>query len=269
MAKIVLEIKTDGKITRQEVYSGPAGWKEFTAEHFILWASAMCSGLQSLDAKSILAAMLYKMPRKVFFKVLDKKERVRLSFAIDFLFKKNGLQQWLLPSIVYRLKKYYGPKSRLSNITAEEFTLCEHCYEQFDITKKIDYLEMLAAILYRPRRWFNIDNDLRQALTINSTEARALKFKKLPDRLKWSIYLNYEGCRNFIIDNNPEIFKKGDGSPGPKSLTPWSKIVQNGAGGIFGTLQETEKSNAHKFLSELNTRMKEKKAADQNSNNHG
>lgn len=259
MATIEKQVIKDGILVSTESFTGPSGWHDLTREHLIFWASAMCSGVTALRAKVILAALLYEIPAKTLTTVLDRKERFRLSLSIGFLFKRNQLHRWLLPKFSFRMRTYHGPKSRLSNITALEFSLCELCYEQFDRTKRIEWLEMLAAILFRPKRWFGIDDDIRQALTTNSTEARAIRFRKLPERIKWAIYLNYEGCRNYIIDNNKEIFKKGEPGNAPAKLTPWSKIVQSGAGGIFGTLTETERSNAHKFLSELNTRLKEKK----------
>lgn len=257
MATIEIEKVKNGQVIRNKVYSGPSKWEDINRYHLISWASTMCSDAKVLVAKKVLAARLYKISRHTLSKVLSKKDQYRLSLSIGFLFGINQLHHWVIPFFYFRFRKYYGPKNKLSNLTAEEFTLCEFCYEQFDLTKDVKYLNHLTAILYRSRRWFNIDNDLRAGLKTLSFEKRALRFAKLPDRLRYAIYLNYEGCRNFIIKNNPEIFKKGKGAgKGPK-ITPWSRIVQSGAGGIFGTLQETEKSNIHKFLSELNARLKE------------
>lgn len=259
MATIEIEKIKNGKVIRNKVYSGPSKWEEMNKQHLITWASTMCSDLKVLVAKKVLAAQLYKISSHTLAKVLGKKDQFRLSLSIGFLFGENRLHQWVMPSFWFRFKKYYGPKSKLSNLTAEEFTLCEFCYEQFELKGSVKYLDHLAAILYRPRRWFNIDNDIRTDLRTISYEKRAVRFAKLPNRMRYAIYLNYEGCRNFIIKNNPEIFKKekGKGSAKEPKVTPWSRIVQNGAGGIFGTLKETEKSNVHKFLSELNARLKE------------
>lgn len=256
MGKISFETYKDDQLIKVETFTGPGNWKEMKKEHLILWAATMASSLTTLKAKQLLAAMLYAIPRKVFSKVFGEKERVKLSFAIRFLFKKNQLIAWLIPSFWFGLRKYHGPKDRLSNLTAEEFGLCELCYENFDKTKDKGYLDALAAILYRPRRYFGIDDDIRKPLTHYSREKRAKRFKKLPDHIRWSVYLNYEGCRNLIIALHKEVFKKA--APGA-TVKPasWAKVVQGAAGGIFGTLRETERSNVYKFLSELNDRLKE------------
>jgi len=256
MATIYLERNTGDKVVRVDQYTGPANWREMNKQHLILWASAMCSSVRSLDAMIILAGMLYKINLEVLCKVIKRKDQVRLARSISFLLKKNQLTAWLIPCFWFKFKKYHGPKDKLSNLTAEEFGLCELCYEHFELTRDKGYLDALVAILYRPRRWKNIDDDIRVPLTSYAREKRTERFKQLPDRIRWSVYLNYEGCRNFIIASHREVFKKS--SPGaPSKPTSWAKVVQSAAGGIFGTLKETEKSNIHKFLSELNDRLKE------------
>ncbi|WP_343524394.1 hypothetical protein [Pedobacter sp.] len=253
MEEIVLTV-TRGGNSVNSVYSGPANWKQMQKEHLMMWASAMCSNLVTQKAKIILAALLFKIPKHVLINVLPRHERIRLSFKINFLFKKNELSAWLIPSFWFGFRKYYGPKNKLSNLTTEEFGLCELCWENFQLTKDQGFLDVLIAILYRPRRFFAIDDDIRQPLRNYSREIRTRRFKKLSEKMRWSVYLNYEGCRNYITGTYKQVFKSAD--PGEQAKpASWTKVVQSAAGGIFGNLKETEKSNVHKFLSELNDRL--------------
>lgn len=181
-----IDITIRGKLT---TYTGPASFREMEKKHLLMWAATMCSNLTTQKAKNILVGMLYGIPE---IPEIPEHLKLMMSWKIKFLFKKNELSTWLIPAFYFRFRKYYGPKSKLSNINAEEFSLCELCYEKFQETKDIAFIDALAAILYRPRRFFDIDDDIRMPLRAYSREIRTKKFKKISEKMRWSIYLNYE-----------------------------------------------------------------------------
>lgn len=261
MNKIELEINNQaGSLIYQKVHQAPAKWDELTKDQLLLLAATMGSKLIFKDARNILAILLYKVPVRLV-KHLNSLSLDDIGDTISFLFKKNTLNNWLIEAFRHRLFKYYGPKKQLSNITVDEYILTERCYEQFGNTKNAEYLDTLAAILYRPKRFSDIDNDIRRQLTAYGYIKRAKRFKSLPLRLKYAIYLNYEGCRNYIIENNKDVFTPGKstGKQEKQSLTPWADIVSSSAPGAFGTIKETKAANLHEFLKKLGATIREAK----------
>lgn len=265
MHKLDLEILTkDGAVIYNCRHEAPSQWKEMSKKHLMLWASVMCSTLDLKLAKSILSFLFYGIPSRLT-RHIPKSRCIVLLQSIGFLFNRNGLDKWLIPKFWHGLQLYYGPKDKLSNITVEEFKYCEYCYEKFDETKDLAYLNTLCAILYRPRRWFGIKDDIRSEFTINGYEKRTRRFEKLKPVLTWAIYLNYEGCRNFIIRKNKDVFESSPSTGGRSiKITPWAKIIENAANGAFGHYEQTEKANAHKFLSKLGQQIKDFKESEHN-----
>lgn len=253
-----------GKVVYHQLHRAPDSWKELTREDLLLWASLMYSGIKLKDARIMLAALLFRIPEDLF-RCIKRSMAAKLGEEMSYLFSKNGLNNWLIPHFRYRFQRYYGPKSRLVNLTVDEFGKCEECYEKFNHSKNIEYLDTLTAILYRPRRFFGINDDIRATLTTYGYVNRSKRFRKLPNGLKTAVYLNYEGCRNYLHLKYKEIFVQGPAgkSTGRPEITPWLKIIETGAGDIFGPMDSTENANLHKFLSRLNARILEAKKIDE------
>lgn len=262
-AQIIIE-NAAGIETYNQLHTAPASWKEMTREHLLQWASVMGSKLRVDAAKVQLASRMFGIPKKQFA-FIKESDTWPLSEAVGFLLKKNMLSNWLIPAIWHRLFKYYGPKNKLANLTIHEYKLCEHCYESYGATANIEYLDTLVAILYRPQRFFHIDDDIRVKLTNYGYVKRAKRFKKLHLGLKYAIYLNYEGCRNCLHQAYPDVFIKGGKVVKNKKpqITPWPKIIESAANDIFGPLSTTETTNLHTFLSRLGTRIKDQRELDE------
>jgi len=250
-----------GATLYRNTHTAPASWEEMTRKHLLIWAASLSSSLTIELASRVMAAMLYGIPQKLFICIPDNAAD-DLVKSVKFLFGKNTLTNWLIPSIWRGFFKYHGPKTGLANVTIHEFGLCEHCYEKFQATKNYEYLDTLMAILYRPRRFWGIDDDIRVNLTTHGYVKRAKRFKKLPQALKAAVLLNYEGCRNALHVKYKEVFtpakqpKKALQKPQKVQIVPWAKIIEAGANDIFGPLRDTKRSNLHDFLSRLNTRNK-------------
>lgn len=263
MHHLVVDINYPGKGHMVYKYQAPAGWDEMTAADLLIWASVMGTKRPLLKAKRLLFVLLFRIPVHRL-KHIPTSQITQHTRQFDFLFRRNRLKKWLIPCFWLFLKRYHGPKDLISNLTIDEFKLTELCYEQFQITREIEYLNTLAAILYRPRRKGVIDNDIREQLTNYGYVKRAKRFKWLSLRLRYAIFLNYEGCRNFVIDSNKDVFSSGSSGSGKQRLTQWSKIIEAAAGGKFGTMSETKQSNIHEFLSELGSRIREQKERERN-----
>jgi hypothetical protein len=254
-----------GRVQYDQLHTAPSDWNEVNRQHLMAWGAALCSGLTFANAMIVFAAILYGIPVRLY-KCISKPDANAIAETVHFFFKKNQLNNWLIPSIWCGWFKYYGPKSRLANITVGEFDKLEYCYEQFNNTKNPEYLDTLAAILYRPQRYWNIDQDIRVKLTTHGYVRRAKRFKKLPLALKTAIYLNYEGCRHYLHKRFKDIFEgKKTAGQSDKILTPWPKIIESGSNDIFGPHESTKNTFLHDFLSRLATRIKEMKELEQNN----
>lgn len=241
-------------------HSSPASWGEINGEQLLFIAATFGSSLPVEKAMQILAVMLYQIDIELV-KHIPERHLERLAQSIKYVLARNELSQWLIPVLKLRLRKYYGPKDELENITVEEFTFTELCYERYQQTGKVEYLETLAAILYRPCRWRGIESDIRIKFTEYGYIKRARKFMRLTKAMKVAIYLNYEGCRNLLHVRYPVIFEKEKKvkAGNTTSLTGWDNIVHSAAGDIFGPLLDTRQANLHDFLKRLSTRMKDAK----------
>ncbi|QTE38494.1 hypothetical protein J3L18_05300 [Mucilaginibacter gossypii] len=270
MNRADIHIKSSkGATLYRETHTAPASWAEMTRKHLIIWAASLSSKLTIELASRIMAAMLYRIPEKLFICIPDNAAD-DLVKSVKFLFGKNLLSNWLISSIWQGVFKYHGPKNGLANVTIYEFGLCEHCYDKFQLTKNHEYIDTLMAILYRPRRFWGIDDDIRVKLTTFGYVRRAKRFKSVSIGVKVAVLLNYEGCRNALHLKYKEVFtpgkkaKKGAEKQQKPEITPWPKIIEAGANDIFGTLADTKTSNLHDFLSRLNTRNKLQKELEAN-----
>lgn len=260
MHKLQLTIhNTAGKVQYDKLHAAPSTWKEMTRHHLMHLAAALLAKQPIGDAALILSALLFNIPQRLFI-CITSLDREALADSVTFLFQKNGLNDWLIPSIWFGFFKYYGPKHRLANLTVQEYDKCEYCYEQWGRTQNNEYLDTLAAILYRPQRFWGINEDIRVPLTTHGYTKRARRFKKLSPALRVAIYLNYEGCRNFLHSRFKGVFEKpGSGKAAKPQITPWPKIIESGSNDIFGPHETTKQTLLYDFLSRLESRIKEMK----------
>jgi len=232
---------------KQRQYQGPSVWNEVTRRAFLLWIAVMYSRYDD-DMKLRLGVMIfYGIPVKVYTKI---KESLRLQIlpSLENLFNRNTLNRWLIPSVRVFGRKYYGPADKLSNLTAfEYFIACEPLYWKWKLKNDEAALTALCAVLYRPKRKGDIDNDIREPYTDAGRAARIRRFKYLRLNTRRAIAFNYEGCRNFILKLHPKVFKQKAGNGASKR----ADITLSVAGGALGDLNSTRSTNLYDFLLHL------------------
>lgn len=174
-----------------------------------------------------------------------------------FLFKDIELKRFI-PQIKIGRTIYYAPGKRLHNITIDEFAICEDLFFQFHATNNIEFIRMLAAVLYRPKI-----NGQKIIFDQNYLSEITDKFKDVPVPKLLTIAFSYKGSSLFIQKLYPNVFKKSDTAKAETTYKPqkpsFGKIVVDLAGGKFGNVKETKETNVHDFLSELNNLLKPKK----------
>lgn len=151
---------------------------------------------------------------------------------------------------------YYGPKTALRNLTIEEFAVTEDAFFMYYKTKNIDYLRVIAAVLYRRKR-----KGSRIPFDKLKLDEYLKPFKKLSAKKLLIIGMSYKGSSLYIQSKYNYVFKKAKASQKKvdKLKKPsLFKVVIDMAGGKFGSLNETKTTNIHDFLTELNNLLKPK-----------
>jgi hypothetical protein len=243
-------------------FHAPQIWNQVTGIQLIRWAAVAFNNFSEGDQGRYALMIMYDIPAKVFNQV---PERFAVQFVptISFLFLQNKLTRWLMPQFKIGRRRYYGPADALSNISAHEFfNYTEVLYQQWRSNQDPRTLNAFCAVLYRKRRKDEVLDDVRVPLTDAGVSLRAKRFESLHTAQKHAILLNYEGCRAFIIEKYPTIFKKGGNLQHNK--TP-KDLVLTLSDGPFGNYNDTQHANIYKFLQHAESIIEQAEANKPNS----
>lgn len=206
-------------------------------------------------------------------KMEELEEFLYLTF---FLYNSNDLTRQLIPSY----KNFHGPADDFNNITGDEFVFSEDYYLKYsglfpslsgeggsDRRSETDEanrcLNELVAILYRPlKKNYDTardpDGDLRVPFNQNICAYNARhKIKRWPLHIKLAIFHWYQGCRQKMIDDNPDIFTGGNSEPAKYGLLSVMRTIAEG--GIHGDFDKVQKMYVKMWMMELNEKMEEGK----------
>lgn len=258
-----VKIIVDKKIT---TYTAPADWNECTKEDLINISKTVRAGYSVIQSEIYLALKLFKIPIRLFSK-LSAEDKFAIVSLCKFVENERILDKNLIPSFRFIFQKYFGPSDEYDNIEGLEFAYTELCYTRYIETKQLQYLEDLCAILYRPRKYFNVKNDIRKDFFVRESNNRSKKFKSLPHHLKFSIFLNYEAWRNWLISEHPNIFPKiqiqEDSEDEPTSgnnTSLWVKAYRMIAeSGVFGNYDQVCKQPLLVLFAQLEDKILEAK----------
>lgn len=258
-----VKIVVKGKV---KTFSAPSEWDECTKADLFQISKTVRADLPVLQSEILLALKLFKIPRKLFG-LLNSEQRAAIVRLCSFIEQKKILDKNLIPYFWHKLRKYHGPNEAYDNIQGIEFAFAELCYTRFVETKQEQYLDDLVAVLYRNRRCFNITNDIRADFYIRSSNIRSKRFKSLHHDIKFSIFLNYEAWRNWLIDGHPQIFPKADpndveAQTEGSSTSLWDKAYRMIAeSGVFGNYNEVCKQPILVLFAQLHDKILEAKEA--------
>lgn len=196
------------------------------------------------------------------------------SYAIKFNLTKNPY-----PDMVYTAPKkgkklpkstwMYAPADELANITIYELAYTFQLYEAYLATGDEHLAMQLIGCLYRPSRpetradresgWFG---DRRQPLRKYEAkiDERAQQADGLPTLTKRIILFWFGSCRDHIIKQWPQVFKKSDGDGGGSS-NHWGDLLLSVAEtAVFGPLDNTADQHYSNVLQLLTKRDNEARA---------
>lgn len=150
--------------------------------------------------------------------------------------------------------RYHGPASGLENCTVGEFMYAEQAFLAGDLAQ-------LAAILYRPARWWNRDEDVRRPFRVSQVDRRAARFRRLDPALLSLIYLHYAACQRELHRCFPNVFVKKDeiqaSQPAKNPSATWLDVVINMAGLDVTKVGQIEKTNLYLTLKVLDEKIRQ------------
>ena len=204
------------KINNKIHGSFPSTWNELTREQ-LLYVAGLFS--HNFSRKQILVMSLrhfMDLPWKTF-KTISPEALAELCEMVSFIHQRSTLTKQLIPQIkVYRRNSgnfvLHGPTSGLQNVTFEQFFWhADDCYNRIQSEKGDRYLNRLVASLYL------FDEKEFDSGRIDEIE-HLVRF--VATDLKFSCYLFFGGCRNFLAYKFPKVFSGKGGSGKPDDLAP-------------------------------------------------
>lgn len=191
---------------------------------------------------------------------------------VQFLFKNVELQEF--PD-TYKFKKttLHAPAVRLRNLTVEEFSFADALYFRYKTTNDVKYLDLLCSTLYRPEATAPNPTDIRTPYNRLLAETHYDNFKNLPLKEKIVVAFAFEGSRNHLVNQFPNVFPKAKTSANPKAkpttpkYTPIGQLISNKIDYDPSKLQIANQTNVYSFFSVYEAELIEiKKIKRQNRN---
>ncbi|MBQ0907491.1 hypothetical protein KBJ98_02115 [Flavobacterium sp. F-328] len=223
----------------------PASWNELSDSQFKELAKLSYSGktgnyfdLQCF--KILLNIRWYQFSRRMHVKfVLSQISIKTLKKTFDFVYKAND--RTIFPKIS---NGYFPPLDKITNLTAEEFSVADDLHIKWRTTQDKEYLIYLAAVLYSKKK------QPREPFDKNNLPDKIKHFKKLPIAVLLCIELAYFGCKNHLVKRFPKAFPKGTKKVS-NSKYGFGKVILQMAGGKFGNHEQTKSTNIYTFLEEF------------------
>ena len=244
-----------------KTYSAPRSWNDMGKKELLMWANILQMELTRDEAMNLAVMKLYGIDEDVFAN-LQAGVLYALRESLNYL-EKNTLTSNVIGCCYALLNRYYGPESKLANISIAEYRRTEIYYQLYQHTKRKNFLCLLVATLWRPKGGKNRD-DVRESMDEVSIIKRAKDFERwMHPAYLHSIKLFYEGCRSYIIEKHPEVYPISDAEDGPltkpqsRRLMDLEDHILAYSGGKLGNYEETAKSNLYLFLKHMSQKIEE------------
>lgn len=236
----------------------PKSWNELTDSQFEKLARLFYSGKKGilfdlLCFKILVDIRWFQLSKMVKITyVLSQIPMSELKNYFEFIYKSND--RTIFPA---KINGYFAPLDKITNITAEEFSVADDLHIKWRETQNKDFLIYLAATLY------SISKQPRELFDKNNLPDKIKHFQKVPIHTLICVELAYFGCKNHLVKRFPKAFPATISSSATKQSKKYGfgKVILQMAGGKFGNHEETKKTNVYTFLEEFNENLKNAKNA--------
>lgn len=223
------------------------------------------------ELKIKLTYVLLNMDRKVdVSKESEKVDRVSenvlmISHLMEGFFKtesKDGKQfktiilnsiQNHIPEVGKKKDLFIGPKAALTDCTFAQYIQALNAFHDFAKTNDQHYLDMLFAILYKPK------GSVYDTKQIDELSSNSLQFDI---GIKYGVYLFFAACQDWIVNNKDlqigggnsvdltVLFKPNENTePGDqKGIGMLSALYSLAESGVFGDMEKAGKQNLYDAL---------------------
>lgn len=233
----------------------PKSWNELSDSQFLKLAKLVYSGTTGkyfdLATIKILLNIRWYQFRKsnnvtYMFSQIPMRE---LKKHFEFIYKAND--RTIFPA---EINGYFSPLNKITNLTAEEFSVADDLHIKWRKTKDLDCLIHLAAVLYSKTK------QPRESFDKNNLPEKIKHFKKVSLPVLLCVELAYFGCKNNLVKRFPKAFPERVKKTS-NSKYGFGKVILQMAGGKFGNHEQTKTTNIYTFLEEFNENLKNAKNA--------
>lgn len=232
----------------------PESWNDLTPSQLRKVASLQHSNLKGVFFDYRVLIILLNVRWFQFlkqFKVIHIINNIAFSDLkkeYSWYYEKVGLTTFI-PSLNLKREKFYSPSDRINNLTIDEFAHADDLYIGWLNFNKIEYLQMLAAVLYRE----NDEKGKRTNFDKQELTDRTKLFKKVDRKTLLAISLSYQGSRFHITHKFKYVFPKNKNKNVAFKLpkrSDFGKVIMHISGGKFGNYKDTKHTNVYTFLAE-------------------
>jgi hypothetical protein len=223
---------------------------------------------QQIDYDEFRTHAIYKlMNMKPTKKVSDEEESkfsniYQLSELIDSFFELNEdgqrtIKQYYIdnpvPKIKILFKTFYGPEDGFNNMTFGEYRDALRFFHDFHATGDMEYLKLLTAVFYRPKKWFK-----KMPYNTKDLDKRIAQYKYAPIGFVYGVYLLFASFQKYLVDakimwSGKELDLSILFDSSTKSDEPDSAVMPGigmdsvafsmAESGVFGTLKEVDETD--------------------------
>jgi hypothetical protein len=239
----------NGVYINRKFYQVPCLYNELSAVQLKEIAGILHAEIPLPEARVRLLLSLLNVPRSLrlqwhFLFSISDESRYDMEMLADWILEgTNGLTKQLLPCLwVPSLwpfgSKLYGPANELSNLSFIEFIKAESAYISYAKTRNPEALDLLVAILYRPKRKdYNpsspeYDGDIREKYNDHLLASRIQLVNRLPLATRQAVFLYYDGCRSLILKQYENVFRKPKNGEGDAKGRGWGHVLRSLAGSV-------------------------------------
>jgi hypothetical protein len=237
----------------------PKSWNELSDSQFQKLAKLVYSGTTGIGFDLKCFKILLNIRWFQFRKsnnatyVLSQIPIKELKKHFDFIYKSND--RTIFP---YKINGFFAPLNKITNVTAEEFSVADDLHIKWRETQNKDFLIYLAAVLYSKTK------QPREVFDKNNLPDKIKHFQKVPLPILLCVELAYFGCKNNLVKRFPKAFPKGTKKVS-SSKYGFGKVILEMAGGKFGNHEQTKTTNIYTFLEEFEQNLKNAKDGQKNT----